>query len=316
MARVTAIVTAYNRADFVTKCVASLLDSADADMEVRVIVMDNGSSDNTGEAARSTGDRVFVERTEDNRPVVGVINRGFKIALADEETDYIIIMNDDTEFMPGALRKLIEACEAHPNSILTPLQLNYKNPERIDDRALAGASNVRDLVEDAIMGRPLRQVYPVRTMIGAGMLAKRETWENIGPFDELFLFYGSDDDYCTRAQYLGYSTYLVPASHLLHAHGGLVAAQSKQNKADYLRAWSLRTQSHYLFRLKDFRRPLWLAYLGTAAYAMGRTCGCITSLWPVGAMRAATLYLRFLGQYADVGRARQRDFDPSRKILT
>lgn len=307
-----AVVTAYNRADFVRRCVDSILEAADGTLAVRVLLMDNGSTDGTAEAAAAAGPAVSVRRTEDNRHVVGVINRGLEEALAMPDADYVVYMNEDTQYTPGSLRRLVDACAAHPDAILTPLQVNYRSPDRLDDNAFGHVVQVRELVEDALLGRPLRAVYPLPTIIGAAMIARRAVWERVGLFDPLFWFYGVDDDYCTRARHLGYGVLLAPASRLLHAHGKLGARRDAEDKAGILRRWRNELQARHLFLLKDPGRSLPRALLGTFWLACTTFAGCARAGWPAGALHTWLVFGHCAARIGAVAAARRRDFDPAR----
>jgi GT2 family glycosyltransferase len=311
--RLVAVVTAYNRADFVRRCVDSILEAADADLAVRVLVMDNGSTDGTGEAAQAAGDRVTVMRTEDNRPVVGVINRGLEAALADPAVDYIVYMNEDTQYTPGSLRRLVEACAAHPHAFLTPLQLNYREPQHLDDNAFGHAVQVRALIEDAVMGRPLQTAYPLPTIIGAAIIATRSTWERVGLLDQNFWFYGVDDDLATRAHHLGYGVLLVPGAQLLHAHGKLGARQDAEDKPGILRRWRNELQARYLFLLKNPDRSLARGTVSACHLALTTFLTCLRWGWPVGALHAWGILAHCLRRLGAIAEARRRDFDPARR---
>lgn len=308
------IITAYNRADFVGRCVASVLAAAADQVEIEVIVMDNGSTDETAAVAAGFGPRVRVLTTPDNRPIVGVINRGFAAADESPDTDCILLMNEDTEFTAGSLERLILACESHPNSLLTPLQLNYRSPEHIDAAALRHIGEVRDLVEDAVLGRPLREVYAIPTIIGAAILGRRDVWQNVGEFDDLFWFYGVDDDICKRARWLGHEILLVPTAHLLHAHSKLDATPAAPAPGAGLRKWRLETQARYIFRLKNPERPLWLCVLNTLGNALKTSYICATAPWPRGVVESLSIAFQCLGRLGDVRAARRRHFDPARRI--
>jgi len=313
MTRLTVIITAYNREDFVGKCIASLVDAQSAELAMHIIVMDNGSADDTPEVARKAADIVEVIRTEDNRPIAEVINRGFDAAYTGPECDYILLMNEDTQFTAGSVERLLEAAEAHPKSMLTPLQLNYRQPEHLDDNALRDVCSVRELVEDAVLGRPLKPTYSIRTIIGAGMLARSDVWKNIGEFDTTFWFYGVDDDICTRARWLGYEILIAPNSHLYHAHGKTAIKPSEQTWPP-LDKWRKETQARYLFRLKEPSRPLYMNYLSTAPYAL-RNCGeCLLHLWPQGMWHSLAIFGHCVGRYGAISEVRRRHFDAARKV--
>ena len=312
MAKLAAIITAYNRSDFVGRCVESVLREAGDGLDIEVVVMDNGSVDGTGEAARQAGARV--ERTEDNRHIVEVINRGFDLAYAIADVEYILYMNDDTEFTPGSLRKMVEACRAHPHGLMTPLQINYRQPGMIDDSAFEHLAAVRPLVEDALMERPLEEVYPLPTIIGAAMFARTETWRVLGEFDPLFWFYGIDDDLCTRARWLGFEILLVTHARLLHAHGKLDAEPQAASKAQRNMKWRNELQARYLFLLKDPVRSLAVNLFRATGHALDICFTNLRKLWPWGAWQSLAIFFHCVTQIPRIRDTRRRHFDPARKL--
>ncbi|MBN2308486.1 MAG: glycosyltransferase family 2 protein [Candidatus Hydrogenedentes bacterium] len=307
MATVAAAITAYNRADYVTKCIQSLLDSEkEGAIELTLILLDNGSTDGTADKVRAMSDRVRIIRNEQNMPFPPTLNRALGAAL-EARTDFVILMNDDTSLLPDCLPRLIEAARERPKALFTPLQLNYRVPEHIDNNALASIRACRDLVEDAILERPLRPVYELPTIIGAGLFARREVYEEIGEFDTLFLFYGIDDDYCKRARALGFGLLLVPEAQMYHAHG-LLVDEIKEDKDAWWRRWRSGLQARFMFILKEPSRPMWLNYVRAAGFALMYSMQDLSKLWLKGAAETLRIYLRLLMQYRKVRDARTRHF--------
>ena len=309
----TAVITAYNRADFVGICCQALIDSAAPDLAIKVIVMDNGSTDNTKAVAEAVDPRVTVSRTEDNRWVVGVINRGIELALP-EAPDYILVLNDDTQFLPGALRHLLEVAEAHPHAVLTPLQLAYHHPGHLDANVLQRVQRTHALVEDAVLGKPLQDAYSQRTIIGAAILASTATWKHLGLLDELFWFTGSDDDLCNRAHWLGYEVLLVPGSRMNHAHGGLQPITGPAPKAGILRRYRLGFQARLMFQFKDPAYPFALCVVKASAYALGSFSVCAARLWLSGAKEVFGVYLHAMARLPEIAAARKAHYDPAKKV--
>lgn len=312
MIRLTAVVTAYNRQDFVGICCQSLVDAASEALDVRVIVMDNGSQDNTRAMAEAVGERVRVLRTDDNRWVVGVINCGLESAYADAP-DYVLVLNDDTEFLPGGLARLVEVAEAHPHAMMTPLQLSYHKRGHLDPGALRHVSKTPALIEDAVLGRPLQDAYPQRTIIGAAMLARTTTWQALGGFDELFWFTGSDDDLCNRALWLGYEVLLVPSAHLYHAHGGLQPPEGPTPAAAIRRRYRLGLQARYLFVFKDITLPFPVAVLRAGGLALGTFLACAARLWWTGMYESLAVFSHCMARLPEIAATRRRHYDPARK---
>lgn len=319
MKRLAVILVTYNREDFVDKCIASMAAAASPDLHLRIVVMDNGSTDSTPDVlARCATTRpphvaMEVHRTEDNRRVPETLNRGFRLGHA-EPSDYMMMMNDDTEFLPGALQLLVAASEANPDGMLMPLHRNYREPEHIDANLMKLIRGVDSLIEDAVMQRPLKQVYPMRTVGSAAMLAQTSVWRDIGEWDEIFWFYGLDDDLCNRALHLGYRNLLVPASHLFHAHGKLGARKEEQNKAGLRERWRKETQSRYWFRVKHSQQPFWLATLGLIGLALRNAAECLViARWPWGAVQSILILFWFLPRLNHMATIRSQHFDPARK---
>lgn len=314
MAKLAALITSHNREDFVGICIRSIQEQVSDILEIEIYVMDNGSSDNTPDEAQKCGDNVRVFHTPDNRPLVEVINRGLKEVMNTSSCDYIILLNEDTEFRPGAIQLLIDANIKCPLSIMTPLHLNYRKPDEVDPNALRIAGTSGELAEDMLMGRPIREVYELTNIIGASIFANRETWEDLGGLDPLFWFYGCDDDFGRGALYQGYKILLVPGSHLLHAHGKLVPTDSLPNKQAKIRRWRLENHGRYMMRLKDPATPLLENYISTGLLALSDIVENIFGLWPRGIYNNITIYLHCVLVAPRIAAARRRQYDPAKKV--
>jgi len=112
MSRVDVIVPCYNYGDMLQACVRSVLDQEDVD--VRVIVMDDASTDSTEEVGRrlaAADRRVEYRRHAVNRGHIATYNE----ALADVAADYCMILSADDLLTPGALSRATRVMDAHPN---------------------------------------------------------------------------------------------------------------------------------------------------------------------------------------------------------
>jgi hypothetical protein len=107
---VTVLVPAYNYARYLGECAESVLTQRDVD--VRMIIVDDHSSDETPEVtARLAADpRVTVIRNDPNRGHIPSVNRG----LALVETEYVVKLDADDLLTPGALARATALLEAHP----------------------------------------------------------------------------------------------------------------------------------------------------------------------------------------------------------
>ena len=108
---VSVMIPAYNYARYLRECVDSALSQRDVDVEV--IVVDDGSTDDTPRvaAALAAADvRVVVVRNEPNRGHIPSVNIGFARCSG----EYIVKLDADDVLAPGALARATALLEAHP----------------------------------------------------------------------------------------------------------------------------------------------------------------------------------------------------------
>jgi GT2 family glycosyltransferase len=314
MTKLAVLITAYNREDFVGTCIKSIQAAATDDLDIQFYVMNNGSTDNTESEIRKCGDEIRVFSTPENRNIIEVINRGLKEIFEGPEADYVLLLNEDTKFEDGALQKLVEVHRNHPVSFMTPLQLNYREPDKVDANVLGLAQKNADLVEDILMNRPLKDVYEIPLLIGASLFGRKEDWMNVGYFDPLFWFYGCDNDFCTRAHHLGYHLYLAPQSILYHAHGKLVGTGNLPDKKTKIWKWRTETQSRYMLQLKNPGSPLWKNYWTVSGMAIADAAKSIVALWPRGIYNACSIFLSCLVAAPKVSASRKTQLNPSKRV--
>jgi glycosyltransferase involved in cell wall biosynthesis len=116
MAKVDVLVPCYNYARYLTDCVRSVLDQSIQD--VRVLVIDDASSDNSLEVAnRLAADdrRVEVISHARNRGHIATYNEGITWASG----DYFLLLSADDLLVSGALERAVDVLENNPDVVLT-----------------------------------------------------------------------------------------------------------------------------------------------------------------------------------------------------
>ena len=111
---------------------------------------------------------------------------------------------------------------------------------------------------------PENEVAEVKAVSGSCMFIRRETWEQVGDFDERFFAYQEDSDYCRRARQKGWKIMYVPISHIIH-YGGEGGSKAQPIKSIY--QWH---RSYFLYYRKHFAKGHfflfnWFYYLLMAA---------------------------------------------------
>lgn len=114
--RVDVIIPCYQYGHFLQECVESVLTQDGVD--VRVLIIDDASTDNTAEIAENFSardKRVEFLKHRANRGHIRTYNEGLEWASA----DYLLLLSADDMLTPGALRRAASLLASHPEVGLT-----------------------------------------------------------------------------------------------------------------------------------------------------------------------------------------------------
>lgn len=106
---ISVIIPSYNRAHLIQKSVASVLQQTYRDLEV--IVVDDGSSDNTAEVIGAMNDERVVYQYQKNQGACVARNLGIAVAKG----EYIAFQDSDDEWLPDKLEKQKAILDNHPD---------------------------------------------------------------------------------------------------------------------------------------------------------------------------------------------------------
>lgn len=222
MPRVDVLVLNYNGERFLRACLDSLLRQTYAD--ARLILVDNSSQDGSAALVQGEFPEVEVLALERNYGFAGGNNR----AIAATHSEYVALLNNDTEAEPGWLDALVEALDTHP-----AVGFCASRVVRISDRrAIDTAGDVfyTDGVGDkrgsgVDMDCYTRPAY-VFGASGAAVLYRRSMLERIGLLDEDLFAYDEDIDLSFRAQLQGFKCLFVPNAIVFHHVGASFGRRS------------------------------------------------------------------------------------------
>jgi glycosyltransferase involved in cell wall biosynthesis len=133
---VTAVIPAYNYARYLRECANSVLGQRDVD--VRLIIIDDCSTDETPNVASDLGrdSRVAVLRNEPNIGHIPSVNRGMRLV----ETEFVVKLDADDLLAPGALARATALLDVRPTVSFVygrPRHFSGPTPRAIDLPALS-----------------------------------------------------------------------------------------------------------------------------------------------------------------------------------
>ncbi|MGQ9690926.1 MAG: glycosyltransferase family 2 protein [Thermoproteota archaeon] len=174
--KVSVIIPTYNRANCVGDAIRSVLDQTYKDFEI--IVVDDGSTDNTSEVLAEFGDKIHVIRQE-NAGVSAARNAGIKAARG----EWIAFLDSDDIWEPQKLEVQVRDLEAHPEVVAHEVDaiIELSSGGNINLFKLRGLSE--EFKKHPLRERPLIDVLIVQ-MFTPCCLVRKEILDKVGYFDE------------------------------------------------------------------------------------------------------------------------------------
>lgn len=245
---VSVIIPNWNGSDLLEDCLNSLGKQTFRNFEV--ILVDNGSTDNSLEYVENNFPEVKIIKLKKNFGFARAINEGVKVS----EAEYVVFLNNDTKVDKDWLKNLVEYADKHPEVI----SVNSKLLNFYDNKVIDGVGMMINEVgqaksigwQEKDKGQYDKESY-VFGATGGAALFRRKDFIKVGLFDENFFMYSEEVDFAFRAQFLGYKSLLCPKAIVFHKHKA-----TAQKLPAHIEYWQFRNMIQTL--LKDFPAPILL----------------------------------------------------------
>lgn len=170
MPTVSVIIPAYNAARYLAETLTSALGQTLADIEV--IVVDDGSKDNTAEVAQSFPAVRYVR--QQNAGVSAARNTG----AANARGEFLAFLDSDDIWHPDKLRQQVEALRQHPDSVFSRTEA-VSDPARQSEiqNGQREASAPCQLIPD------FHTSFLVPYLTTSTVMVRRSAFEEAGGFD-------------------------------------------------------------------------------------------------------------------------------------
>lgn len=229
MSLVSFITPTYNRAELLGETLRSVL--AQTHTQCEVIVVDDGSTDETAVVVRAFGDAVRYEY-QPNSGVERARNRGAALARG----EYLYFLDSDDLVLPQAAARLLAPLEAHPEAGMA-----YGQAEEHD----AGGTVTRLFLPpyDRPAGvwpgaKELEHLLLVSYIPTGSILLRRATFDALGGFRPEFHGMAEDWDTWVRAAGIAAVGYLPEIVEIVrYQPGGLTTRFTPENVDLFLRNW-------------------------------------------------------------------------------
>ena len=206
------IIPNWNGEDYISECLDSLNKQTFKGFEV--IVVDNGSTDNSISIIESKYAEVIIKKLSYNTGFAAAVNKGIKMSKA----KYAVLMNNDTYADKNWLKALIEEMEKNNYSFAASKMLFYDKRTHINTAGdeITKYGWAKQIGFDLKDGSKFSKNKEIFSASGGSVIIRNSLFKEVGYFDEKFFAYLEDVDWCFRAQLLGHKGLFVADSKIFH----------------------------------------------------------------------------------------------------
>lgn len=237
------VVVNYNTKNLLRRCLKSIINH-------EIIVVDNGSTDNSVGMIRKEFPLVKIKVNKKNLGFAFAVNQGIKVA----KRDYILLLNSDIEVKRDALKTLLKFSQKHQKiGVVGGRLLNT-------DSTIQGSCfhqlTILNAIREFWLGQKgafekyvpkTEEPIEVEAVVGACMLIPRKVIKEVGCFDERYFMYFEDLDYCRRVRKAGFKIYYLPKAKFIHFHGA-----SGREISEQTRRWLVESSKIYHGKIKYY----------------------------------------------------------------
>ena len=219
------IIPVFNKVEYTFQCLRSLMREINFN-HTEVIVVNNASTDETGELLSHFRELVRVISNEENKGFVDACNQGAAVARG----KYLVFLNNDTVVLSGWLKHMLDTIESDPTAGAVGSMFLY--PNGIIQEAGAIIWKNGDPFHYGWGQSPSDKRYNFAREVdycsAASLLIKKDIFDRLGGFDHRYApAYFEDIDLCFGVRSLGYKVIYQPMSRIIH-HEGITAGRDTQ----------------------------------------------------------------------------------------
>ena len=225
---VIVLILSYNGKPLLKDSISSYLSNDYS--RFKVIVIDNGSTDDTKKWVEQNYPNVIVIRTEKNLGYSGGFNFGLDYAFNQKNADYVLITNNDVKADSKVILELVKIAESdsmigfvtgkvyfndNPDTLQTVGK--YEDPVRWNGEHIGNREIDKgqyDLVAERIFADDIFT------------LVSKKLYQDTGGYDPTFRFQAEEYDWQARGKRLGYKIFYTPNAKIWHKDSMTIGKRS------------------------------------------------------------------------------------------
>jgi len=235
------IIVNWNTRDITLNCLRSVYENLKDGPTFEVILVDNGSKDGSVESIKADFPQGILIENKKNLGFAKANN----LALERMRGRYALFLNSDVMITPNSIQRMKEFMDLNPNVGAVGVQLL-----REDGSKQNSVANFPSLATELLNKSLLRKMFPrkyfakdfshspyeVESLIGACIMVRKETIDEIGPLDEDYFFFLEETDWCFRMKKAGWKIFHLPHIQVYHFQGQSVKRELALARIEYFRS--------------------------------------------------------------------------------
>ena len=262
MMKIFVVIPSWNGADYLKDCLESLNKQT---YPHKVILVDNGSTDNTTELLNEKFKKVIIVKNSKNLGFAGGVNSGIKYAL-ENDADGAALFNNDAVADKNWLKSLVDSMSKEESIGIVASKIMIEKSDKLDSTgefySTYGIPFPRG--RNQIDKGQFDKENAVFGASGGASLYRTKLLREIGIFDERFFAYYEDVDISFRAHLAGWRIAHEPKAIAYHKVGG-----TSSKMGDFTRYHSIK--NFLILYTKDMPTKLYWKYLPKFLYQFART---------------------------------------------
>jgi GT2 family glycosyltransferase len=214
--KVAIVIATYSQGKLLEKCISSLKNITSY-KNYKIYLVDDSGTGNIGREIKKKFKFIHVITNKENLGCSKSYNAGMKEALKDYNPDYIVLLNDDLEFIDSEwLSKIIFYGEKDEKIGILGCRMIY--PDR-SMQWIAKKGRIYSFMKPGHFEKSedILKAQRVKEIIGSCYIIKKRVIEEIGFWDEKFSpYYGEESDYSFRAAKKGFFFLYVGETEIIH----------------------------------------------------------------------------------------------------
>lgn len=237
--QIYAVIVNWNLKDDTVACIHSVVASGIP--EANIILVDNGSHDESVFVLKQTFDAISLISNEQNLGFAAANNIGINVALK-QSAEWVFLLNNDTIISPDFFSNIRKAHSRVGAKIYAPRINYFDEPNRtwyLGHIRIPGTLFSRAVPENAD-SHPSQTAVPIDFASGCGVLIHRNVIETVGAFNPAFFMYGEDAEFMWRISHAGFQIFAVPDALMWHK-----VSSSAGKNSPATRYWKIRNQIRF-----------------------------------------------------------------------